>query len=250
MTRLVLMLLLSLSALLRSQTMDHHIIQAKEKVEAAVSNWNELEMLQARAVFERLLEQTDEKWLINYYIAYCDWRLSTHALSINEAKKGKAFIIDGIDRLESAIEEKPDFAEGHALLASLYGNRIAITPWAGFWYGPKSGRAMSTALTLDPTNARVQLLNGTSAYHTPPQFGGGMELAKTALEKSVEAFAAESPAAVMPDWGHAEGYGWLGSVHFSSGDSTAARQMWEKGLEIDPENGWIRHQLMPKLRKR
>jgi hypothetical protein len=23
--------------------------------------------------------------------------------------------------------------------------------------------------------------------------------------------------------------------------------MWERGLEIDPKNGWIKHQLMPEL---
>lgn len=61
-------------------------------------------------------------------------------LSQNDKQKAKGFVNDGIKRLKASTSERGDFADAYALLASTYGNKIAIIPWAGFWYGPKSGR--------------------------------------------------------------------------------------------------------------
>lgn len=53
----------------------------------------------------------------------------------------------------------------------------------------------------------------------------------------------------MPDWGHSEAYGWLGLVELELGNRGEAKSHWEKVLMIDPENSWVKSELMPMLEK-
>lgn len=108
---------------------------------------------------------------------------------------------------------------------------------------------MARALAVKPENPRVHLIQGTSLYYTPEQWSGGKEKAKVALEEAVRLYALDSPEPAMPDWGHSEAYGWLGWVKLEMGERDAAKSHWDKALEIDPENGWVKFQLMPKLKK-
>ena len=52
---------------------------------------------------------------------------------------------------------------------------------------------------------------------------------------------------LIPDWGHSEAYGWLGSVELGLGNRESAKVCFEKALEIGPDNGWVRYHLMPKI---
>jgi len=58
-----------------------------------------------------------------------------------------------------------------------------------------------------------------------------------------------SPQLEMPDWGHSEAYGWLRLVELKLGNRGEAKSHWEKVLKIDPENSWVKFELMPMLEK-
>ena len=59
-------ILLALFTVAMCQSVDELIIQGKEKIKLAVQNWNEQEMLAARAHFERTLTLNDKAWLVHY----------------------------------------------------------------------------------------------------------------------------------------------------------------------------------------
>ena len=230
-----------------SQTVEEYILQGKDKIESSCSQWNMKGMLEARAVFERLLTKSDKDWLLNYYIAYCDYRLTNYAFGENDKKAARRYVSDGIKKLKACVDEKSDCADAYALLSSFYGNKIALNPWSGFWNGPKSGKMIEKAFTLEPGNPRLYLISGISAFYTPEKWDGGKEQAKEALGKAIELFNDENVEVTMPDWGHSESYGWLGLVELAMGDTNNAVINYRKALEIDPDNGWVKYRLLPRI---
>jgi len=230
-----------------SQTIEEYILQGKEKIESARLQWNRKGMLEARAVFERLLIKSDKDWLLNYYIAYCDYRLTNYAFGENDKKAARKYVSDGIKKLKACVNEKSDCADAYALLSSFYGNKIALNPWSGFWNGPKSGKMIEKAFSLEPNNPRTHLISGISSFYTPEKWGGGKERAKESLSKATELFYDENVEAIMPDWGHSETYGWLGLVELAMGDTNKAIINYKKALEINPDNGWVKYRLLPQI---
>jgi len=235
-----------LTSLILGQDSEDYIIQGKQKIEAAYSAWDKAAMLEARAQFER----PEESWLTNYYIAYCDYRLISYEFGQNDKQSAKQFINDAILRLNRCLDAKPDCADAYALLASIYGNKIALNPWLGIWYGPKAGKLMEQAFATDPNNPRVHLLNGISTLYTPERWGGGTDAAEKSLKKAAEIFKAENISKILPDWGHCETYAWLGMVALARQDTVQARQYYNEALVIDPDYGWVKYQLLPQIEKR
>jgi tetratricopeptide (TPR) repeat protein len=173
--------------------------------------------------------------------------LSTYAFATENSKAARRYVDDGLQHLKQTAELNPDFGDALALMSSFYGYKIALRPWLGFIYGPRTGRYMGAALILSPNSPRVHLLQGISLFYTPAAFGGSKEGARESFEKSLTLFAEPSPDPALPDWGHSETWGWLGLYALDAGDSTAARQHFDQALAIDPDNNWVRHELLPLL---
>jgi hypothetical protein len=59
----------------------------------------------------------------------------------------------GIRAAERAVALKPDVAEYHRLLGTLYGQIVPVNLLTGFSYGKKSQDAISKAIELDPKSS-------------------------------------------------------------------------------------------------
>jgi len=247
MRKLIILSPVLLAPCLWGQTLSEYVVQGKEKIAAASSVWDKDKMLEARAHFERILAMGEKEWLLNYYIAYCDYHLATYAFSEEDKKSTMGFVNDGLARLKRSIRENSEFAGSYALMSSLYGYKINLRPWAGFLYGPRVGKYLATALALGPANPRVHYIQGTSTFHTPERFGGGKEKAKIAFQEAIELFSVEVVSPLMPDWGYSEAYCWLGLCELDLGDTVAAKLHFDKALDIDPENNWVKYRLLPRL---
>ncbi|MDZ7402174.1 MAG: tetratricopeptide repeat protein [candidate division KSB1 bacterium] len=233
-------------------TIDSLIIQGKQQLKQAENTWEEADLLQARAYFERLLSEPSSKaWLVRYYIGLADYRLTSFHFSKQNQNQAKPFIDDGIDQLLQCIEAKPDFAEAHSLLSSMYGNKIAVSPFSAMTLGPKAGKEMDKAMALEPHNPRNYLIQAWSAYYTPKMFGGSKEKAKKHFEQAIACFDSFKVAdPLLPNWGHEEAYAWLGVVQVKDGEFESAKANFEKALEINPEYAWVNYVLLPDLQKK
>lgn len=252
---LVIILLLFLSpfvAIAQSETnIDSLIMQGKQQLKQATNVWQEGDLLQARAYFERLLSDSSKAWLVRYYIALVDYRLVSFYFSKQDKDKSKPFIDDGIDQLKQCLESKTDFVEAHSLLSASYGNKIAVSPFSAMTLGPKSGKEMGKAMELEPNNPRNYLIAGWSAYFTPKLFGGSIEKAKNYFEQAIayfDSFKVTDP--ILPDWGHDEAYAWLGMAQMEAEEFEGAKTNFHKALEINPEYGWVTYVLLPDLQKK
>jgi tetratricopeptide (TPR) repeat protein len=163
----------------------------------------------------------------------------------------KKYVHDGIEHLNASIKFNENFAESHALLGSMLGQKIGISPWRAFYLGPRSGSAIKKAVEIEPQNPRAYLIAGISALFTPKIFGGGENKSRLHLEKAArlfEEFQPESP--IFPDWGHEEAYAWLGIVASRMDSLDLAEYYFKKSLDVNPDFGWVKYHLLPEIQKK
>ena len=247
-------LLLTIFLLFTQATLanDSLIVSLREAVLNAQNERNLAGLQEARAKFERLLSITERAWLVQHYIAWTDYHLGIYYFGQEDNDKGNAgkHLDSAIEHLKKSKEENEEFAETHALLSACYGMKIGISPIKGMFLGPKSGGAISKALELEPGNPRVHLIDGIGKMNTPSMFGGGKDKAIVALgiaDSLFQFYQTSDP--LYPDWGHVEAKIWLAKIAMDQENPKKARKYLVAALEQEPENNWIRHQLMPKLEK-
>lgn len=196
------------------------------RIEAAASNLN-VEVLTA------LSEE-----LHGYDAAFAYYRLAMSANLTQQFDLADKALDDSMVLLETLRLEQPDSAEVNALLAQVYGFKIALNPIKGIIYGSKSQAALEKAEKLAPKNPRVLLIKGIGAINTPPMFGGSKEVAFASFSESIAAYDEDVYSNYY--WGHPEAYTWRGFLHSKQGEQSKAIADWKKALEIDPNYGWAK----------
>ena len=223
-------------------------------------NENNLDaMYAARATFERALADKNLSAWSHYYIALTDYRIANYLLAQGKKNKDRAsdHLKEAAEHLEKVTREditredaKTIAAEVYALLSSVYGRQISLSGIKGMFLGPKSGNLLKKSEQLAPDNPRVVLSAAISAFNTPKMWGGSKERALEGFQRAAYLFAREKPTdPIHPVWGHSETYAWLGIAYMDRDEENSARAAFEKALEIDPNNGWVKYDLLPKMKK-
>ena len=220
---------------------------ARVAVETAFVSSDSARMSDALLLLDRALTVYPNDPFLLHYEGYALYR---KGVNMNGRGKAGAAVVFEQARtaLEKSIATKP-IPESYALLSSVLGNLIGSDPSLGMTLGPASAEAMETAVSVGPTNPRVWLLRGQSAFFTPEQWGGGIEVAEGYLKKARDLFAKDSPTPPLPRWGASEVYVWLGQVYQKQGKREDAAAAYTKALEIDPANVWVRRVLLPSVGK-
>lgn len=243
-----LLVVLLLAAPVRAQDgggAENVLREGKRLLEKGTNQGDPALLQQARAAFERATASDRHAALAHYYVGLADYRL----LYAPERTAEKLDLLnDAIDHLEKAVEQDEGFAEAHALLGSMYGQKVAEQWYKGPFLGPKSDAQMEKARALAPENPRVVLLDAIGLYNKPGMFGGDKEKALEGFERAARLFEQENVTnPLQPQWGHEEAYAWLGIAHLQAERPEEARQAFEKALAINPDYGWVKEVLMPQL---
>ena len=239
---------------IQAQPADSLLLQAKQMLRTGEMESNTDKIQQARVMFERATSDDDLATLAHYYAAYAAHQL-VGLLSGSDSDTPGRELLDHIDyaihHLEVTSQRDPSFADGWALLASVYGRKISLRPLSGMTLGPKSNRAQKTAIELAPDNPRVVLLKAVGDYNTPRMWGGDKKRAMDGFHQAAVLYQEEVVMdPLQPSWGHATVYAWLGTAYMDENNLPEARKALEKALEIDPELGWVKYGLMPSLAQR
>ena len=67
---------------------------------------------------------------------------------------------------------------------------------------------------------------------------------------SLALFETDKPEAPAPAWGREEAWIWLGQLFEEQKKWDDAKQAYQKALEIQPNNAWVKATLLPELDKR
>ena len=222
------------------------ITQAKHLITEGVNTADDRLILKAREILVPLTGDNPFSPIALYYIGFADYRMASIHPGMDKDSI-VAYLEHGIESLQSATDKNGKFAEAYALLASCYGQKIRYYPLAGITLGPKSGKALSIAMALEPENPRVVLLNAMSTYFTPAFFGGSKEEGLQGFRKATALFDRwKSPDSLQPDWGYDEAYIWIGIANLEQKEPMSARRAFQRALEINPKNGWAKYELLPR----
>ena len=221
-------------------------VEGKELLQQAIDSSKPDQLYEAQKLFDRARQDGHHEEFALYYLALCEYRLATlfaatpgeQAESINRT----------IEHLKGAIELEDNFSDAHALLASAYGQKLGLKPHLGMALGPETKRVLEKSKRLDGNNPRVVLIDGMSDYYTPAMFGGDKQRAISKMEHALELFAKEEIRdPLQPSWGYDEACAHLGIMRQDAGDIEGAREAFAKALEVNPNNGWVKFQLLPGL---
>jgi tetratricopeptide (TPR) repeat protein len=231
----------------QAQEARHRLVEAKQQLQQG-DNTSRAECFHgAKALLGGCTTTTEWQALVEYYLGYADYRLGVVVHRMDK-ERSIVYLDSAVEHLEKAIEKQSDFADAHALLSSCYGMKISFAPLKAIVLGPKSGREMERARKLSPDNPRVALLEAISTYNTPALFGGGKEKGLEAMKRAAELFERwNAPDSLLPDWGKAEVYAWIGLAHLDRNESILARKAFETALRINPDYGWVKYALLPKV---
>jgi tetratricopeptide (TPR) repeat protein len=220
---------------------------ARVEIETATALGDLNRIREAGALVERALTAFPDNPLLLHYLGYARYREATLMQGKKYDDKEYRPLLEAADSLLERSASKLPLPETYALRSSVLGQMIGSNPLRGMTLGPRSGNAMDRALELGPNNPRVWLLRGIGAMFTPSMFGGGVDKAEGYLKKALALFPNDRPTPPMPAWGYAEAYIWMGQVHKRRDRIDDARQAFNRALELQPDNGWVRHVLLPGL---
>jgi tetratricopeptide (TPR) repeat protein len=242
-------------ALLTATTASAQIIAGRDRwadsarieIETAMALGDLNRIREAGALLERALTAFPDDPRLLHYLGYARYREATLMQGKKHDDKEYRPLLEAADSLLERSASRLPLAETYALRSSVLGQMIGSNPIRGMTLGPRSGNAMDRALELGPSNPRVWLTRGIGAMFTPSMFGGGLDKAEQYLTKALALFPNDHPAPPLPAWGHAEAYIWMGQVHKRRDRIDDARQAYNRALELQPDNGWVRHVLLPGL---
>ena len=166
-----------------------------------------------------------------YRAALANSYLAEVALELRDRKAGRQFAEQGIRFAEKTVALKPENAEYHRLLGTLYGQAVTDI-MSGLTYGPKAKDAINKAVEKAPKVSMMYVARGVGNYYVPAQLGGGAKLSIPDFQKAIEL-----------DPRNAEAYLWLGLSLRKENRDAEARQAFAKSLELNPNRVWAKQQL-------
>ncbi|MFN0059863.1 MAG: tetratricopeptide repeat protein [Planctomycetota bacterium] len=220
-------------------------IQAgKALLKTALASGDLKKLGEARAQFAAAAADSGSAALAHYHVGYTEY-LESHL--VKDRAAAKSAIDRAVAALEQAQKSDKKLADAVALLASCYGEQIGHNPQLGMTLGPKSTMMLLDAQKLEPKNPRVVLLAGISAYYTPEMYGGSKAEGMKRFEEAAKLFESyRAPSELHPDWGRDEVHAWIGQAYLEQQKPAEAKRAFEAALKINPEYGWVKHDLLPR----
>lgn len=179
----------------------------------------------------------------SYQLAYGHWKLAQLYLepqtearprSSSNASQSKSLAARTAQscarHAKEAIQLDPRTAELYAIEAVCEGFSTTARSGGGSAACARS-KSLKTALSLEPDNPRVKLIDALCATRIASDPAASDRW--RAVVASFEAAPASRPG--KPDWGHVEALTLLGDSYLQRGDNVAARDALERALVLAPD---------------
>jgi tetratricopeptide (TPR) repeat protein len=208
-------------------------------------------LLEGRAVLERVQLSQPEDPLALYYLAYAEYEIIRYGMIQKKSGLYDRYVDAAVTHATQVLTLRPEWSEGLALLANIYGIQISQSWIKGATLGPEANSLTQRAVRSDSANPRAWLADGIMKFNTPALFGGSVEKALSDFQTAIRLFERPSQREPLdPGWGMLESYAWLGKALEKSERFDEARTAYTKALSIDPEFAWVKYVLLPALNKK
>lgn len=224
---------------------------ARTALRQGIDGGDVAQLMKARANFQlQAMSNPKDVWAL-YYVGLADWWLVAMQSGKDEKKKDiERLCAEGLERCDKALALDPKNADAIALKGSLQGLMIGFHPDQAINLGPAAKGNFDQAKSIDASNPRVWVLSGINTLHMPAFFGGGAEPALKEFQRAQSLFTqAAAAAAYAPDWGKDDAFLWAGRAQMKLGDYEGAKASYQQALVANPNNGWVKHTLLPEAEK-
>lgn len=207
--------------------------QGKVSLAEGLRTFQKVSLQKAKGTFEEGLKEKPNDPQLHYFLAQSIDGLAYAEELEGNKDKAYALIEEGVKAAKRSLELDDSSSDAHRILAALYGRIIAIKGgMTGAMYGSLNEEEIQRALQLDSGNAQAHLELGISRANTPPQFGGDLEVGIKEMEEAIRM----NPKLDMA-------YYHLGRALLKKGEKGRAKEVLQKGLQVNPSNGFIKREL-------
>lgn len=181
-----------------------------------------------QATVEFKQKPTDVHAQLNVGVAHYGLLLGT--MSTKDEDLFDDYISATKDRLEEIIDRPATAAEGKGLLSAVLGLQMAYSPMKGMLLGGKSSNLAADAKEMAPRSPLAWRFYGINKLYTPSSFGGDIQEAVLALEKSIALFES---TAISKNWLYLDTLALLGQAYAKAGEKAKAIATFEKALSAE-----------------
>ena len=226
----------------QSPEVDEHTYQAYlggKDLSATKTDWKNIVALRKKESDSKPNDKNSK-----YRLALAQFGLLSATMRDQDEDLFDDYIDQTEDNLEAIIKQYKDWGEPKALLSSVYGLKLAYSPWKGMYLGPKSANLMEKARKQSPSSPLVWKLYGNSKFFTPEMWGGDLKEAIQAYEKAIELYKTDTGSTEF-NWFYLDTYAFLGQAYNKNEERSKALATYERALTIEPGFYWVKKVLMP-----
>ncbi len=173
-----------------------------------------------------------------------------NACVANEKKEVfEAYLDKAKKNIDTLLKYNPRWSAAHALKAGILSTEMAFTPSKGMFLGPKSNAHIDKAIKYDKTEPLAWIQQAGSRLHTPKMFGGRIDKAVESYEKAIDLFERDS-SLYQNNWQYINAKAWLGIAYVKDEQYKKALQTFESVVKFEPDFGWVKDELLPRLNKK
>lgn len=222
---------------------------ANELTYKALVSYNVDEMLGAKKAFDTILKNDSINAAALYGLTFSEYKLLEMSMRGENSKElFDSYYQKAIDDAEKLSENEKHSSEGKSLLAAVYMMKIATSPMSAVALSPKIYGLLGEAQRANPDNPETYVILGQMKFNTPAMFGGSVKDAVKMFSKAEALFEqGEDSDMVNVKWGKIESLAWMGRSFHKLNNHDAAKFAYQKALSIEPNFGWVKHQLLPAL---
>ncbi len=217
-----------------------------------------LTSLEPKAVEGEDPEAADDAGSRHYFSALAHYRVAQVLAATDKSRSRRAIgacgdetdaAVKALPKVPVGLDDSPEArrlrAENYALATActLAGREMSSLPLLG----GRIGSRIDEAVTFEPKNPRVRLVEALAAYERAGKDSGAKAEAVAKLRAVTQMFeAARAGPSTTPEWGAADAYAFLGRVLLEQRDVVGAREALERALLIAPDYAMAR-QLMSQI---
>jgi tetratricopeptide (TPR) repeat protein len=196
----------------------------------------------------QLIQTEPNNSMLLYYRSLAEYRFLSFSFSSQNNDIFDTYYDTAKTHIEKIIDIPGFESEGKTLMAGIYMIRLAIKKMEGPILSMKIGGLIDEALKSNPNNPRALYIQAVMKAQTPAFFGGDKKEAVKMFRKSIMLFEKNLDKPGI-SWGYLETLAWLGQTLKDLGEYEDAEFTYNKGLDYEPDYGWIKYSLLPQLQK-
>lgn len=175
----------------------------------------------AKVAFDNCIQANARDAACYYGRARTERYLNQAEAFAHHSSAAERWLDAAIGDAQKAIALNDRFADAHALLADLYGQKITGA-FSGMHYGPKANAECARAQQLDPNNAQAFAVLGRKYLYSPSMFGGD-------IDKAIDSFRKATEHDPRSD----ENFVWLAIVYRKKGDTADEQRALAEALRLN-----------------